>query len=82
MKLRGCARGLLAAAVTGIAVASGTGIAHADPDDVLPAPGPAIVNQILTETPALAQDPHDRDNPRTYWGGTGMYCENRWARCQ
>ena len=82
MRLHACAGGLLAAAVTGIAVAAGSGVAHAEPDDTIPAPGPAIINQILTETPALAQDPHDRDNPGTYWGGTGMYCENRWARCQ
>jgi hypothetical protein len=31
MKLRACALGLLAGALTGIAVAGGTGIARADP---------------------------------------------------
>ena len=56
MKLHTCARGLLAGAISVVALAGGTGVAHADSDPFLP-PGPGIIDQLLTSTPALFVDP-------------------------
>ena len=82
MKLHACARGLLAGAISVMVLAGGTGVAQAEPDDPLPPPALPGIDQILIGTPALGQDPRDRDGPQSPWGGSGMFCENRWARCQ
>ena len=80
MILHACARGLLAGALMSVmALAGGTGVARADPDDV---GEPSIIDQIITQTPALLVDPADEGGPSTDWDGVGMYCENLFARCQ
>ena len=81
MKLHTCARGLLAGAISVVALAGGTGVAHADSDPFLP-PGPGIIDQLLTSSPALLVDPRDEGGPSTNWGGVGMYCENQFVRCR
>ncbi|WP_156751738.1 hypothetical protein [Mycobacterium sp. E2497] len=80
MSSRTRVRGLLAAAAAGMALTGGAGIAHADSDPALP-PGPGIINQLITSTPALAPDPADEDGPSMGSNAVGMYCENRFARC-
>jgi hypothetical protein len=82
MKLHACARGLLAGAISVMALLGGTGVAQADPDDIVPPPALPGIDQILIGTPGLSLDPRDRDGPQSRWGGTGMFCQNQWARCQ
>jgi hypothetical protein len=79
MRLHGVARGLLAGGISVMALAGGTGVAHADPD---PAPPPPIIDQLLTSTPILSGDPRDDGGPTSDWGGVGMYCENQFVRCR
>lgn len=74
------ALGLLAAAAAVMALTGGAGVAQADSDPVLP-PGPGIISQLITSTPALAPDPADEDGPPVGSNAVGMYCENRFARC-
>ena len=80
MKLHTCARGLLVGAISVMGLAGGTGVAHAD-DPFVPA-GPGIIDQILTQTPALSVNPTDEGGPSVGWGGVGMYCENQFVRCR
>jgi hypothetical protein len=81
MKLQTCARGLLAAVAMGVvALASGTGIAHAQPELPEP-PVPGIIDQILTSTPDLFVDPRDEGGPGSDSDHVGMYCENLFVRC-
>ena len=81
MKLHTCARGLLAGAISVVALAGGTGVAHADSDPFLP-PGPGIIDQLLTSSPALLVDPRDEGGPSVDRGGVGMFCENQFVRCR
>ena len=81
MKPHTCARGLLAVAMSVMALAGGSGVAHADSDPFTPA-GPGIINQILTQTPALSVNPTNEGGPSVGWGGVGMYCENQFVRCR
>jgi hypothetical protein len=74
MKLHTCARGLLAGAMSVMALAGGTGVARAD--DPIPAPAPSIIDQLLTQTPVLFVDPADEGGPASDSNGVGMYCEN------
>jgi hypothetical protein len=76
-----CAGGLLAAAISLASLAMSTAVAHADPDPFAPS-GPGIIDQILTQTPALFVDPSDEGGPATNWDGVGMYCENQFVRCR
>ena len=80
MKAHTCARGLLAAAMGVMALAGGTGVAHADSDPFVPA-GPGALDQILTLTPALSVNPTDEGGTAADWGGVGMYCQNLNVRC-
>lgn len=80
MKFRTCARGLLAGAISVMALVGGTGVAAAQPDPI-PPPAPGIIDQLLTETPDLFVDPRDEGGPSTDWGGVGMYCQNLFIRC-
>jgi hypothetical protein len=82
MKLRTCALGLLGVAMSVMALAGGTGVAHADPDPVVPAPAPGIIDQLLTETPDLFVDPRDEGGPGSNSDRVGMYCENLFVRCR
>ena len=81
MKLHTCARGLLAGAISVMALAGGTGVAHADTDP-FGTPTPGIVDQILTQTPALSVNPNNEGGPSVGWGGVGMYCQNLKVRCR
>ena len=86
MKVHTFARGLLAGALLAgamsiMAPAGGTGVAHAAPDPFLP-PTPGIIDQILTQTPALFVDPADEGGPSNNWDGIGMYCQNLFVRCR
>lgn len=81
MKTHLRARGLLAGAVTVLALTGGTGVAHADPDPVLP-PAPGIITQLVTSTPALSPDTADEDGPAKGSDAVGMFCENQFARCR
>jgi len=81
MKLHICARGLLAGAMSVLALGASTGVAHAQPDPFEP-PVPGIIDQLLTETPALFVDPADEGGPSVDWGGVGMYCQNLFVRCR
>ncbi|WP_142282008.1 hypothetical protein [Mycobacterium sp. IEC1808] len=81
MKLRTFAWGSLAAAMSFMVLAGGTGVAHADSDPLVPA-GPGIVDLIVADTPALSADPRDEGAPSADWGGAGMYCENMFVRCR
>lgn len=81
MKTRMCACGLLAAAVSVMVLTGGTGVAHAD-SDPFGTPGPGLIDQLVTSTPALSVDPADEGGPSVGSDGVGMYCENRFARCR
>jgi hypothetical protein len=61
MKLHRFARGLLAAVLSVMALAGGTGVARAD--DTVPAPTPPLIDQLLTETPVLFVDPAHEGGP-------------------
>jgi hypothetical protein len=78
-----CARGLLVGAIGFMALMGGAGVANADPDPVLP-PVPGIIDQLLTQTPALFVDPSNEGegNQGNNWGGAGMYCQNPWVHCR
>jgi hypothetical protein len=73
-------RGLIAGAMSVMALAAGSGVAHADTDPFTPAT-PGIIDQILTETPALFVNPTDEGGPSSNWDGVGMYCQNLFVRC-
>lgn len=76
MTLRRCARGLLAGAVTVMAVAGGSGIAQAEPDNTEPPPLPHW-GQIPTTFP----NPNNQSQPLEDWGGVGMACQNLLIGC-
>jgi hypothetical protein len=80
MKPHRYARGLLAGVMSVMALAGGTGVAHADSDPFLPG-GPGVIDQIVTETPILSVTPAEGGGSSADWGGVGMYCENPSARC-
>jgi hypothetical protein len=80
MKLHNCARGLLAGAMSALALAASTAVANAD--DPFGTPAPGIIDQILTQTPALSVNPNDEGGPAVDWGGVGMYCQNLYVRCR
>ncbi|OBF05660.1 hypothetical protein A5730_16295 [Mycobacterium sp. ACS4054] len=81
MKTQACARGLLLAAAVGVMTLIGNaGVARAD-SDVFGAPGPSLLDQLVTSTPALTVDPSDEAKPSKGSNAVGMYCENRFAHC-
>ena len=80
MKLRSFAPILLAGAAAVMAVAGGAGVANADSDPFMP--GPPVIDQILTQTPALFVDPADEGGPSSNSDGVGMACENLFAHCR
>lgn len=81
MTLRMLARGLLAGGIGVMALVGGAGVAHADPEPI-PQPAPSIIDQLLTQTPALFVPPNDEGGQSNNWGGVGMYCENPYVRCR
>lgn len=80
MKLQMCARGLLAGAMSIMALAGAGGVASADPTD--PNPAPSFIDQFLVLAPALTVNPSDEGGPTNDWGGVGMFCENQSVRCR
>jgi hypothetical protein len=83
MSLHKFALGLCAGLIGVTALAGGTGVARADPEDATP----PIIEDLLIVNPPLSQDPRSLDTPNNFgtprdWGGIGMYCQNRTARCQ
>jgi hypothetical protein len=81
MRLRTCIRGLLAGAMSALALGVSTGVAHAQPDPFGP-PTPGIIDLITAESPALFVDTQDEGGPSSNWGGVGMYCQNLFVRCR
>jgi len=73
-------RALLAGAMSVMALAGGTGVARADENPIVPS-GPGIIDQILTQTPALFVNPSDEGGPSGNSDAVGMYCENLFVRC-
>ena len=80
MALHTCSRGLLAGAATVIALAGGTGVAHAAPDPA-PPPQPSITDE-FSQYPTTWVNPSNEGQPTTDSGGTGMVCQNLLVRCQ
>ena len=81
MKLHSCALRLLGGGIGVLALACCTGVAHAQPAPT-PPPVPSIIDQIVTQTPALSVDPSDEGGPSTEWDGVGMFCQNLWVECR
>jgi hypothetical protein len=81
MTLRTCARGLLVCAAVVIAVASGAGIAQADPN-VDPRPQPPGLDDVWSPFPTTWQNPANEGQPVNDTGDVGMICENLLVRCQ
>jgi hypothetical protein len=77
MKLLACARGLLAVAMSVMALPGGTGVAQAD--DPIPPPVPRI-DQLLQQTPVFS-NPANEPGPEPNWDGVGMYCTNLYVVC-
>jgi len=80
MCVRGLVRGLVVGAMSVVALAGGTSVAHAD--DPFTSPTPGLIDQILTETPDLFVDPRDEGGPASNSDRVGMYCENLFVRCR
>lgn len=83
MTPRRFARGAVAVLFGVATLLAGTGVAHADPEDATP----PIIDDLLILIPALTQDPRSLDTPNNFgvphdWTGSGMYCQNRNAKCQ
>jgi len=83
MSLRKFALGLCAGLIWVAVIVGSSGVASADPEDA----SPPIIDDLLINIPALTQDPRSLDTPNNFgtprdWGGIGMYCQNRNAKCQ
>jgi hypothetical protein len=80
MKLHMGARGLLAGAMSVIALAGGTGVAQAEPDPP-PDPVPGI-EEPLPDLPSFFANPANQQIPPVNWDGVGMYCQNLQVTCR
>ncbi|OBH82509.1 hypothetical protein [Mycobacterium sp. E2989] len=81
MRTHPLVRGLLLAAAVGVmTLIGGAGAARAD-SDVFGAPGPSLLDQLVTSTPALTVDPSDEAKPSRGSNAVGMFCENQFAHC-
>jgi hypothetical protein len=83
MKARSYARGLVACALSVIAVGCATGLAQADPADPSPLPVvPELGPFDTVDGPSVFTNPADRGRPlQKNWDGVGMYCQNLFVRC-
>jgi hypothetical protein len=82
MKPRSYVRGLLAGAVSVLALGCGTGIAQANPDPTEPPMPPTLGQYDTVDGPSLFTNPADRGRPsQKNSDGFGMYCQNLWVRC-
>lgn len=75
------ARGLMAAAMSVMALAGAVGVARAQPEPT-PPPVPSILDQLLPLGPEVWINPNDEGGPASAWGGAGMFCQNLWVRCR
>lgn len=81
MRTHPLVRGLLLAGAVGVmTLIGGAGVARAD-SDVFGAPGPSLLDQLVTSTPALTVDPADEAKSAKGSNAVGMYCENQFAHC-
>ncbi|CAM3007803.1 hypothetical protein BST27_14200 [Mycobacterium intermedium] len=88
MSLQRFAQFLVAVLIGLTALLGGTGVARADPEDATP----PIIDDMLAIPGFLAgpgQDPRSLDTPNNFgvpgqkdWTGSGMFCQNRNAKCQ
>ena len=81
MKLHRCARGLVAACFSVIALAGGLGVAWAQPQPA-PPPLPPAIDPLLPINPALTVNPNDDGDQTSVQGDFGRFCENWWVHCQ
>ena len=80
MTLRRCARGLLAGAISMIAIAGGSGVAQAEPDPN-PPPLPPVINEWV-QIPRTFVNPSNQGQPKDDSGEVGMVCENLLVACR
>jgi hypothetical protein len=79
VKFHAGARGLLAVAMSVMALAGGAGVAQAEPDPTQP-PVPEI-DRSLPQPPFLFRNPANQHLPPVNWDGAGMYCLNLHVTC-
>lgn len=85
MKARSYVRGLVAGAVSVLALWGGTGLAQADDTDFDPEPPmlPEIGQFNTVDAPSLFTNPANRGIPREKnWDGVGNYCQNIFIKCR
>jgi hypothetical protein len=81
--LRRFAGALFAVLMAVAALVGSSGVANADPEDS----APPIIEDLIVIIPGLTQDYRASDTPNNFgtprdWTGSGMFCQNRIARCQ
>ncbi|BAX91622.1 hypothetical protein [Mycobacterium shigaense] len=83
MKARSYARGLVAGAISVLALCGATGLASADPDTEPEPPMLPELGQFNTiDGPSFFTNPADRGRPlQKNWDGVGNYCQNIFIRC-
>jgi hypothetical protein len=64
-----------------LAITSGTGLAHAQPDPTPPIL-PSIIDQLVTSSPVLDVNQSDQGGPATSSDDVGMVCQNLTIRCR
>ncbi|MGW4098273.1 hypothetical protein [Mycobacterium sp. NPDC004974] len=64
-----------------LAAIAGAGVAHAQPDPSQPVV-PAIIDQLITSTPALSVNPNGNRGQVSVSGDVGMVCQNLTVRCR
>ncbi|MEM6109924.1 hypothetical protein AAHS21_27395 [Mycobacterium sp. 050272] len=85
MRVRSSARGLVAGAVSVLALWAGTGLARADNTD--PDPEPPMLPEVgqfnTVDAPSFFTNPANRGVPREKnWDGVGNYCQNIFIKCR
>ncbi len=64
-----------------LAVTTGSGLAHAQPDPAVPVI-PSIIDQLVTSSPALDVDPSDQGGRSKFSDDVGMVCQNLTVHCR
>ena len=85
MKARSYARGLVAGAVSVLALWGGTGLARADDTDFDPEPPvfPELSQFNTIDSPSFFTNPANRGVPlEKNWDGVGNYCQNVFIKCR
>ena len=81
MKFHKCVRGLVAACVSVIALAGGSGVAQAEPIPT-PPPLPPAIDPLVPLSPSVWVDPNDEGGASGVQGDYGRFCENAWVHCR